>query len=127
MADLRIQIDERECVAEWGNDNPRTRKAIEAALPLEGSGRKWGDELYFRTEVDVGAENTRTNVPVGAIAYWPDGNAICLFWGPTPASRDGEPRAAAPVSVVANVTDTAALSAATDDVTDGTWLRLMGD
>ncbi|MCH7659639.1 MAG: hypothetical protein IH933_03345 [Euryarchaeota archaeon] len=121
MADLRIRVADRECTAEWVEDNPNTQKAIEAALPLAGDGRKWGEELYFRTEVDVEAENTQTEVPVGAVAYWPGGNAICLFWGPTPASRGDEPRAAAPVSVVARITDTAALAAT---AADGAQLRL---
>lgn len=121
MTDLRIRVGDRECTAEWVEDNPSTQKAIEAALPLAGDGRKWGEELYFRTDVDVEAENTQTEVPVGAVAYWPEGNAICLFWGPTPASRGDEPRAAAPVSVVARIADTAALAAT---ATDGTKLRL---
>jgi hypothetical protein len=121
MAPLRIRVGEHECTAEWVEDNPNTQKAIEAALPLAGDGRKWGEELYFRTEVDVEAENTQTEVPVGAVAYWPGGNAICLFWGPTPASRGDEPRAAAPVSVVARITDTAALAAT---AADGAQLRL---
>lgn len=124
MADLRIQVGDRECTAEWVEDSQSTRKAIEEALPLEGKGRKWGEELYFRTGVDVEGENTRTELPVGAIAYWPEGNAICLFWGKTPASRDDEPRAAAPVSIVARITDMAALMTATDDVADGTRIRL---
>lgn len=39
----------------------------------------------------------------GTVAYWPEGNALCLFWGPTPASRDDEPRAASPVNAVAEL------------------------
>ena len=29
------------------------------------------------------AENPRNNVEVGGIAYWPLGNAVCIFYGPT--------------------------------------------
>lgn len=124
MTNLRIQVGDHECAADWVDENPKTRAAIEAALPLDGDGRKWGAELYFPTEVNVERENARTEVPVGAVAYWPQGNAICLFWGPTPASRGDEPRAAAPVNVVARIADATALSAATDGVTDGTRIRL---
>ena len=91
--------------------NPTTREAIAAALPLEEDASRWGDELYFRTPVDVGAEEAGAEVPVGAIAYWPQGNALCLFWGPTPASRGGEPRAASPVNVVAQLEDVEPLRA----------------
>ncbi len=33
---------------------------------------------------------------VGEAALWPDGNAFCLFFGPTPASHGTEPRMASP-------------------------------
>ena len=101
MPDLRVSVDDVELAAEWTDDNPETRAAIEAALPIEGRATRWGDELYVRTPVDVPAENARNEVPEGAVAYWPQGNAVCLFWGPTPASVGEEPRAAAPVNVVA--------------------------
>jgi hypothetical protein len=101
MPDLRVSIDDVELAAEWTDDNPETRAAIEAALPIEGRATRWGDELYVRTPVDAPAENAREAVPEGAVAYWPQGNAVCLFWGPTPASVGEEPRAASPVNVVA--------------------------
>lgn len=117
---IRVQVGDRECHAEWIEENPDTREAITAALPLAGDARKWGKELYFRTDVNVAGENGQTEVPVGSIAYWPQGNAVCLFWGPTPASHGEEPRATAPVTVVARITDTAVLEGATD----GTGVRL---
>jgi hypothetical protein len=48
---------------------------------------------------------------VGTVAYWPQGNALCLFWGPTPASEGEEPRAASPVNVVARLRDVSGLAA----------------
>lgn len=111
MPDLRVVVDGHELTAEWTGENPDTREAITDALPLEGDAARWGEELYFRTEVDVPTEDARAEVPVGALAYWPQGNALCLFWGPTPASRGDEPHAASPVNVVARVADVSALSA----------------
>ena len=109
MTDLRVVVDGHELTAAWTGENPTTREAIADALPLEGEAARWGDELYFRTGVDVPAEDAQAEVPVGAIAYWPQGNAVCLFWGPTPASRGGEPRAASPVNVVARLDDVSPL------------------
>jgi hypothetical protein len=109
MADLRVTVDDHELEAEWTGKNLTTREAIADALPLEGDATRWGDELYFRTPVDVPAEDARAEVPVGAIAYWPQGNAVCLFWGPTPASEGDEPRAASPVNVVAELSDVSVL------------------
>lgn len=103
--DLRIRVGDHELTAEWVDDAPNTRTALENALPVEGEATRWGDELYFEVPVDVPAENASAEVPVGAIAYWPQGNALCLFWGPTPASVGSEPRAASPVNVVAVIDD----------------------
>lgn len=105
MADLRIRVDDRELTASWTGSNPESRDAVKSALPLSGDAARWGDELYFTTPVDVPAEDAQVEVPVGAVAYWPQGNALCLFWGPTPASTDDEPRAASPVNVVAEIDD----------------------
>jgi hypothetical protein len=109
MAALRLAVGDRELTADWTGENPRTRDALADALPIAGNATRWGDELYFGTDVDVPAEDAREAVPVGAVAYWPQGDALCLFWGPTPASRDDEPRAASPVNVVARVEDVASL------------------
>lgn len=103
MSDLRVIVDGTELAAEWTDEAPETRAAIERALPLEGDAARWGEELYFRTAVDVSAESARAEVEPGTLAYWPQGNAVCLFWGPTPASVDETPRAASPVNVFARV------------------------
>ncbi|WP_137285397.1 cyclophilin-like fold protein [Halorussus salinisoli] len=105
MADLRIAVGDVTCTASWTDDAPATRDALAAALPVAGDATRWGDELYFSVPVDMPAENARETVPVGAVAYWPPGNALCLFWGPTPASTDDQPRAASPVTVVAELED----------------------
>jgi hypothetical protein len=63
-----------------------------------------GDEIYFSTGIDVGEENAVEVVEKGTIAFWPPGKAICIFWGPTPASRSrNEIRSASPVNVVGRV------------------------
>lgn len=113
MTDLRILVDGHKLTASWSDTNQATQDALAEALPLEGEATRWGDELYFRTDVDVPPEETQTAVPVGAVAYWPEGNALCLFWGETPASHANEPRAAAPVTVVAQITDTEPLQQVT--------------
>lgn len=109
MTDLRVIIGDRELTASWTDDAPETRAALEAAVPVAGDGIRWGGELYFDLALDVPLENASDVVPEGAIAYWPDGDKLCLFWDETPMSQDGEPRAAAPVTVVARLEDVSAL------------------
>ncbi|TKR24954.1 hypothetical protein DM868_13065 [Natronomonas salsuginis] len=77
--------------AEWTEENPETCAAVADALPIEGRASRWGAELYVRIDVDAPAESTRSEVEPGALAYWPQGNAICLFWEPTPASPGDKP------------------------------------
>jgi len=111
MADLQIAVDDITLAASWCDENPETRAAVADALPVDGEAARWGDELYFSVPVDVPAENAREAVPEGAVAYWPRGNALCLFWGPTPASTDDQPRAASPVNVIAEIADPSPLAA----------------
>lgn len=110
MSDLSVTVGDRELEAVWTDDAPETRAALEETLPIAGDAVRWGDELYFDLTLDAPPETARAVVPEGAIAYWPAGEKLCLFWGETPASEDGEPRAAAPVTVVALVTETEPLA-----------------
>ena len=84
-------------------ENPKTAEAFWNAMPIKQSGNRWGDEIYFSTSVSLSEENSRAEVEIGSIAYWPPGKALCIFFGSTPASRADEPRAASPVNVFAKV------------------------
>jgi len=81
----------------------RTARAIWNALPIDGRANRWGDEIYFEIPVDLAEENGQEEVAVGDLAYWPPGNALCIFWGATPASRAQEPRAASAVNVFGRI------------------------
>jgi hypothetical protein len=88
-----------EIQSEW-NDSPTARRIL-AALPLQARGNYWGGEIYFEIPVIAEQEpDAREVVDPGAIAYWPAGHCLCVFWGPTPASQGGECRAASAVNVV---------------------------
>jgi len=121
-SEFTVAIDGTEVTATWSEESPETRAAIGDALPLEGEATRWGDELYFRIPVDVEAEEPRATVEPGTIAYWPRGSALCLFWGPTPASTGSEPQAASPVNVVGTLEDLSPLSALPDGA--GATVRL---
>ena len=96
---LRIQAGEITSIALL-NDTP-TATAIWQALPIEARASTWGDEIYFSIPVHQSAEsNAGDVVALGDVAYWPPGNAFCIFFGPTPASRGNEIRAASAVNVV---------------------------
>lgn len=78
-----------------------TAKKIEDALPIEGQANTWGDEIYFSIPVEAKAESDASpEVEIGDIAYWPPGNAFCIFFGMTPASSGNQIRAASDVNIV---------------------------
>jgi len=105
MAKIKIVFESiGEVEVELIDKNPKTRDAILAALPIESRANTWGDEIYFSTPVDVGEENSQEVVEKGDVAYWPPGRSICLFFGPTPASRGpDEIRPASPVNVFGRI------------------------
>ncbi|MBK1697147.1 cyclophilin-like fold protein [Rhodovibrio salinarum] len=80
-----------------------TAKAIASACPVTGTANTWGEEVYFGARLDVAPEDDqRAVVDAGEIAYWPEGNAIAIGYGPTPISQGDEIRLAAPVNIFAD-------------------------
>ena len=77
-----------------------TAEKIWSSLPLDSLVNTWGDEIYFSVPVDNELENSKEVVDLGDIGFWPPGNAICLFFGPTPISSEGEIRPASSVNIV---------------------------
>ena len=102
MVRIRIAAGDVEALAEL-NDSPTALEIIER-LPIYARGQRWGDEIYFPIPVHMDEEpGAREMVDVGALAYWPPGNAFCIFFGRTPASDGSEPCAASPVNLIGRV------------------------
>jgi hypothetical protein len=89
--------------ATLSEENPETTKAFIEALPITGRANLWGDEIYFSILVEAPPENRKSVVELGDIAYWPPGNAFCIFFGPTPMSRGDEIRPASAVNVFGKI------------------------
>src|SRR5207253_9625574 len=107
--DRAIRITAGSVSAEARLNDSKTAGAIWEALPIEGKGQTWGDEIYFDIGLTAPAEKPREVVDVGDLAYWPPCTAICIFFGPTPVSRVGECRPSCPVNVVVKVVGAAAV------------------
>lgn len=102
-ADRAIVITVGEVSAEARLNESQMATAIWGALPISAKADTWGDEIYFDVDVTAGLEALREVVEAGDLGYWPPGRAFCIFFGPTPMSRDGEIRPASPVSVVGRI------------------------
>ena len=99
----RIWIKARPIEAAAELNDTRTAQAIWDALPIKGHANLWGEEIYFPIPLDLELEAGQELVNVGDLGYWPQGNAFCIFFGPTPVSRGDEIRPASPVTVFGKV------------------------
>jgi len=75
---------------------PRTVDAIIKKLPIEGRTALWKEEIYFEIPVKMGEEKAEPTVKKGAIAFWPMGKALCIFYG--------ESQPYSPVNIIGQVT-----------------------
>ena len=99
----KIQIRAGAIETEAELNDTRTAQAIWEALPITGRANLWGNEIYFSIPVKLKLEAGQEVVNIGDLGYWPEGNAFCIFFGPTPVSQGDEIRPASPVTVFGKV------------------------
>jgi hypothetical protein len=92
---------------------PRTVDMVVRKLPIEGRVALWKEEVYFETPIKMGEEKAKSTVEKGTIAFWPMGNALCIFYG--------ESQPYSPVNVLGKVTSNLELFG---QVKSGTKIRV---
>jgi hypothetical protein len=96
---IRIKIGDGELQARLNESE--TAELLYRRLPLSLSMSRWGDEYYGDCGLSAGlADDARAEMEVGELAFWPQGSALCIFFGPTPASVDEKPRAVSAVNPI---------------------------
>ncbi len=98
---IKITARKIELIAEF--NSTRTAQAIWKALPVKGFANLWGNEIYFSIPVILTLESGKGIVDIGDLCYWPEGNAFCIFFGPTPISKGGQIKPASEVSVFGKI------------------------
>ena len=102
MHSILIEVGDISIKAELNGS--KTSNLILDELPLNATVNLWGDEIYFDTGVNAAlAPDSSDLVTSGDLAYWPPGAALCIFYGPTPASIGDEIRAASAVNIIGTV------------------------
>lgn len=84
------------------NNSPAAKKIAEC-LPVESIVSTWGDEIYFDTGISAPRDGETMDLNIGDIAYWPGGKCLCVFFGPTPASKGNKPVPASNVVVIGRI------------------------
>ncbi|UCD27594.1 MAG: hypothetical protein JSV03_10800 [Planctomycetota bacterium] len=118
----KIKITVEDLVFDGELNDTGTAERVYEALPIKGEVNLWGQEIYFSTPVKAdNNDDKRAEMGVGELAFWPSGQAVCIFWGPTPASVADEPRAVSPVVPIGQLKgDIEAL----DTIDDGQTIRV---
>jgi len=114
-----IRISFGEVAVEGQLHESPTAALIWEALPIEGEGNLWGEEIYFAIPVEAALDDTaRDVVERGDLGYWPQGRALCIFFGPTPVSHGDEIRPASAVNLVGRLEgDPCCLAGVPEDAT----------
>jgi len=99
----KIHIKAGAIEAEAELNDTKTAQAIWEILPIESRANLWGDEIYFSIPLSIGLETGQEIVHIGELGYWPEGDAFCIFFGPTPVSHGDEIRPASPVTVFGKI------------------------
>lgn len=104
MRKIKIRIGKVELVAEL-RSTP-TADAIHAQLPIRSTAQTWGDEVYFAVPVQAKLEkDAKQVVEPGELAFWVEGSAIGIGFGPTPASVGDEIRLVTRTNIWATTRD----------------------
>ena len=90
------------------DDNSSTEiiRRIIQKLPLTTYINKWGEELYtddIKIGTDFENSDLKQEVEKFDVAFWSEGGAICLFFGPTPISKGGKILPYSPVQVIGKI------------------------
>ena len=90
--DFEIVIDEIKIICKA--NETQTASKILKLLPIKSKISTWGDEIYFDIpKNDIKPENNAKEVfNLGEIAFWNQGSAIAIGFGPTPVSKGSEIR-----------------------------------
>jgi hypothetical protein len=102
MVKMRIGFkDAGSITIQVRQDMTPTTSALIASIPFSSIANAWGDEVYFNVPFHAEVErDARAEMNIGDVAFWPDGDAVAIFFGRTPASVDDKPRAYSPCNLI---------------------------
>lgn len=98
------ELDEKVAIELDDSSSPKTVRTIIDSLPIIVTINRWGDELYTdKTPVHVKEENAKSVVNLMDVAYWPEGSALCFFYGSTPLSNSDRILPYSPINIIGRI------------------------
>jgi hypothetical protein len=98
------ELHEKVTIELDDSQSPKTVRAVINSLPIKVTINRWGDELYTdETPVKVEEENAKPVVSLMDVTYWPEGSALCFFYGPTPTSKQNKIMPYSPVNIIGRI------------------------
>ena len=82
----RIAITAGEVRAEVLLNSRATARKLLDILPVKSAAHVWGDEIYFEIPMHAEPDDPQASVPPGTVAFWPEGDCLCVFFGQKPYS-----------------------------------------
>ena len=96
LENITIELDD--------TSSPKTCASFLKSLPFSVTAHIWGEEIYTdESPIIQSEENSKDLVNLNDVAYWPNGKAVCLFFGPTPIGKKGEIKPYSPVNVIGKI------------------------
>jgi len=96
LENITIELDD--------TSSPKTCASFLKSLPFSVTAHIWGEEIYTdESPIIQSEENAKDLVNLNDVAYWPNGEAVCLFFGPTPIGKKGEIKPYSPVNVIGKI------------------------
>jgi hypothetical protein len=86
------------------SQSPNTVRQLLQNIPFTARIHVWGQEIYTDPiPPKAEEENAVPLVELFDVAYWPPGQALCLFYGPTPIGSENQIKPYSPVNVIGKI------------------------
>ena len=101
MKKIKLVFKDKELILTLRNN--KTANAIFNASPFKSNVKKWGEEIFFNIPLKVDLEkDAKSIIEFGEVAFWTEGSAIAIGYGPTPISKKDEIKLVAPCNIWAD-------------------------
>ncbi len=101
----KIKIEFLKHSIEVELDDTYTSRKIWDSCPIKSITNIWGNEVYFKTDIEVTKDKTAKDViNLGEIAFWVEGSSIAIGFGPTPISILDEIRLVTKANIIGKTT-----------------------